>query len=112
MNQKENFVYLLLFIAVFHVIVFGFKIVNQEQEIEQLKNQPRMIVYEVKGAGGIIDRAGGIIDRAGTITAKNVLEGRYTVTVNGYGNFLVNKEQYDNLKIGDQMPEYLKGIGN
>lgn len=105
MNQKENFVYLLLFIAVFHVIVFGFKIVNQEKEIEQLKNQPRMIVYEVKGAGGIIDRAG-------TITAKNVLEGRYTVTVNGYGNFLVNKEQYDNLKIGDQMPEYLKGIGN
>lgn len=104
MNQKENFVYLLLFIAVFHVIVFGFKIVNQEQEIEQLKNQPRMIVYEVKGAGGIIDRTG-------TITAKNVLEGRYTVTVNGYGNFLVNKEQYDNLKIGDRMPEYLKGVG-
>lgn len=105
MNQKENFVYLLFFIAVFHVIVFGFKIVNQEQEIERLKNQPKMIVYEVKGAGGVIDSTG-------TITAKNVLEGRYTVTINGYGNFLVNKEQYDSLKIGDQMPEYLKGIGN
>lgn len=105
MNQKENFVYLLLFIAVFHVIVFGFKIVNQEQEIEQLKNQPRMIVYEVKGAGGIIDRTG-------TITAKNVLNGRYTVTIDGYGNFLVNKEQYDSLRIGDQMPEYLKGVGS
>lgn len=105
MNQKENFVYLLLFIAVFHVIVFGFKIVNQEQEIERLKNQLKMIVYDVKGAGGIIDRTG-------TITAKNVLEGRYTVTINGYGNFLVTKEQYDSLKIGDQMPEYLKGLGS
>lgn len=105
MNQKENFVYLLFFIAVFHVIVFGFKIVNQEQEIERLKNQPKMIVYEVKGAGRVIDRTG-------TVTAKNVLEGRYTVTINGYGNFLVTKEQYDNLKVGDQIPEYLKGIGN
>jgi cell division protein FtsI/penicillin-binding protein 2 len=105
MTKKENFVYLLFFIAVFHVIVFGFKVVNQEQEIERLKNQPKTIIYKV-------DNAGGEIDRIGTITAKNVLEGRYTVTINGYGNFLVTKEQYDSLKIGDQMPEYLKGIGN
>nr|UVY18227.1 MAG: Protein of unknown function (DUF1372) [Bacteriophage sp.] len=105
MNQKENFVYLLFFIAVFHLIVFGFKIVNQEQEIKRLKNEPKMIIYKV-------DNAGGIIDRTGTITAKNVLEGRYTVTINGYGNFLVSKEQYDSLKVGDQMPDYLKGVGN
>lgn len=105
MSQKENFLYLSLFFAVFHVIVFGFKIVNQEQEIERLKNQPKTIIYKV-------DNAGGIIDQVGKISAKNVLEGRYTVTINGYGNFLVTKEQYDSLKIGDQMPEYLKGIGN
>lgn len=105
MNQKGNFVYLLLFIAVFHLIVFGFKIVNQEQEIERLKNQPKTIIYKV-------DNAGGIIDQTGKISAKNVLEGRYTVTINGYGNFLVNKEQYDSLRIGDPMPEYLKGLGN
>lgn len=105
MNRKENFVYLLFFIAVFHLIVFGFKIVNQEQEIKRLKNEPKMIIYKV-------DNAGGIIDRTGTITAKNVLEGRYTVTINGYGNFLVSKEQYDSLKVGDQMPDYLKGVGN
>ena len=102
MSKKEWFVF---FLAIFHVIVFGIKIINQDQEIKRLKNQPRMIVYEVKGAGDVIDRTG-------TITAKNVLEGRYTVTINGYGNFLVNKEQYDNLKIGDPMPEYLKGLGS
>lgn len=105
MNQKENFLYLLLFFAVFHVIVFGFKIVNQEQEIKRLENQPKTIIYKV-------DNAGGIIDQVGKISAKNVLEGRCTVTINGYGNFLVSKEQYDSLKVGDQMPEYLKGIGN
>ena len=102
MSKKEWFVF---FLVIFHLIVFGIKIINQDQEIKRLENQPKIVVYEVKSAGGIIDQAG-------TITAKNVLEGRYTVTVNGYGNFLVNKEQYDSLKIGDQMPEYLKGIGN
>lgn len=105
MSPKENFKSLLIFIAFFHVIVFGFKIVNQEQEIKRLENQPKTIIYKV-------DNAGGVIDRTGTITAKNVLEGSYTVTINGYGNFLVTKEQYDSLKVGDQIPEYLKGIGN
>lgn len=105
MTKKENFISLLLFFATFHVIVLGIKVVNQAQEIKRLKNQPKTIIFKV-------DNAGGVIDRTGTITAKNVLEGRYTVTINGYGNFLVNKEQYDSLRIGDQMPEYLKGIGN
>lgn len=105
MTTKEKFITLLAFSAVFHMIFLTVQVTNKNQEIERLKNQPKMVVYEVKGSGGVIDRTG-------TITAKNVLEGRYTVTINGYGNFLVNKEQYDSLIIGDQMPEYLKGIGN
>lgn len=102
MSTKESFAFSF---AVFLVIVFGTKIISQSQKIERLESQPKIVVYEVKGAGDVIDLTG-------TITAKNVLEGRYTVTINGYGNFLVNKEQYDSLKIGDQMPEYLKGIEN
>lgn len=105
MTKKEYFSYFLAFIAIFQIIVLNVEVVSQRQEINRLESQPKMIVYEVKGAGGIIDRTG-------TITAKNVIEGRYTVTINGYGNFLVNKEQYDSLKVGDQIPEYLKGIGN
>ena len=104
-TKKEYFSYFLAFLAVFQIIVLNIQVINQAQEIKRLKNQPKMIVYEVKSAGDIIDHTG-------TITAKNALEGRYTLTVNGYGNFLINKEQYDSLKIGDQMPEYLKGIGN
>lgn len=105
MTKKEYFSYFLAFLAVFQIIVLNIQVINQAREIKRLENQPKMIVYEVKSAGDIIDHTG-------TITAKNALEGRYTVTVNGYGNFLINKEQYDSLKIGDQMPEYLKGIGN
>lgn len=105
MTTKERFISLIAFFATFHMIIFAVKVVTQSQEIERLKNQPKTIIYKV-------DNAGGIIDQTGTITVKNVLNGRYTVTINGYGNFLVNKEQYDNLKIGDQMPEYLKGVGS
>ena len=105
MTKKEYFSYFLAFIAIFQIIVLNVEVVSQRQEIKRLENQPKMIVYEVKSAGGVIDRTG-------TITAKNVIEGRYTVTISGYGSFLVNKEQYDSLRIGDQMPEYLKGIGN
>lgn len=105
MTTKERFISLIAFFATFHMIIFAVKVVTQSQEIERLKNQPKTIIYKV-------DNAGGIIDRAGTVTAKNVLEGRYTVTISGYGNFLVNKEQYDSLKIGDPMPEYLKGVGS
>ena len=105
MNKKEGFSFFLAFIAIFQIIVLNIEVINQRQEIKRLENQPKTIIYKV-------DNAGGVIDRTSTITAKNVIEGRYTVTISGYGNFLVNKEQYDSLRIGDQMPEYLKGIGN
>lgn len=105
MTTKEKFITILAFSAVFHMIFLTVQVTKKDQEIERLKNQPKTIIYKV-------DNAGGIIDRTGTITAKNVLEGRYTLTISGYGNFLVNKEQYDSLKIGDPMPEYLKGLGS
>lgn len=105
MNKKEPFIFFLAFLAVFQIIVLNIQVVNQAQEIKRLIDQPKMVVYEVKGSGGLVDRPG-------TITAKNVLNGRYTVTISGYGNFLVNKERYDSLKIGDPMPEYLKGVGS
>ena len=105
MNKKEGFIFFLAFLAILQIVTLNLETVEQRKEIERLKNQPKMVVYEVKASGGIIDRTG-------TITAKNVLEGRYTVTISGYGYFLVNKEQYDSLKIGDPMPEYLKGIGS
>lgn len=105
MTEKKWFSNFFTFFAIIQIIALNIKVINQRQEIKRLENQPKTIIYKV-------DNAGGIIDQAGKITAKNVLEGRYTVTINGYGNFLVNKEQYDSLKVGDPIPEYLKGIGN
>lgn len=44
------------------------------------------------------------------ITDKGIIEGRYTVTAGAYGKFLVTKEQYDNLQVGDEIPDYLRRI--
>ena len=48
----------------------------------------------------------------GQITDKEIIEGRYTVTVNAYGKFLVTREQYEAVKVGDPIPDYLKKRGS
>lgn len=68
----------------------------------QPKKQP-IIIHVVDNSGGMM---------AGQITDKEIIEGRYTVTAGAYGKFLVTKEQYESLKVGDQIPEYLKKRGN
>ncbi|CAM3215489.1 Phage protein [Streptococcus pluranimalium] len=65
--------------------------------------QQPVIVYQVDSAGGVM---------VGKITDKEIIEGRYTVTAHAYGKFLVTKEQYESLKVGDQIPEFLKKRGS
>ena len=64
----------------------------------ETSKQP-IIIYKVDNAGVDID---------GKIVDKEIIEGRYTVTVASYGRFLVSKSQYESLKVGDDMPTYLK----
>lgn len=66
------------------------------------KKQP-IIIHVVDNAGGMM--AGQIID-------KEIIEGRYTVTAGAYGKFLVTKEQYEALSVGDEIPDYLKKRGS
>ncbi len=67
------------------------------------KPKQTIIIYQVDNAGGVM---------VGQITDKEIIEGRYTVTAGAYGKFLVTKEQYESLKVGDEIPDYLKKRGN
>lgn len=67
------------------------------------KPKQPIIIYQVDNAGGVM---------VGQITDKKIIEGRYTVTAGAYGKFLVTKEQYESLKVGDPIPEYLKKRGS
>lgn len=51
--------------------------------------------------------AGAVFNRP-VIAQKGQNDGRYYVVVRHYGRYLVNEEQYKTLKIGDDMPEFLK----
>lgn len=70
----------------------------------QLKTQrPKIVLHVVDNAGGSI---------VGKVTDKEIIEGRYTLTIGAYGKFLVTKEQYESVAVGDDVPEYLKKRGS
>ena len=48
----------------------------------------------------------------GKITGKEMVGKLYTIDCGAYGKFLVSKEQYDNVRVGDAIPSYLRGRGN
>ncbi|NQP30710.1 DUF1372 family protein [Streptococcus suis] len=90
------------------VILFGviialiIKLEQSKQEIMRLKEQQPVIIYQVDNAG---------TEMFGKVTAKDVVDGHYYVEVKPYGKFLVTREQYGEIEIGQEMPEYLKGRG-
>lgn len=75
------------------------QVVKLEQQVEELKNRKPVIIYQVDNAGG---------ELIGTVTDKAIVDGYYTVTIGAYGKFLVTKEQYESINIGDDAPGYLK----
>lgn len=75
------------------------QVVKLEQQVEELKNRKPVIIYQVDNAGG---------ELIGTVTDKAIVDGHYTVTIGAYGKFLVTKEQYESINVGDDAPDYLK----
>lgn len=47
----------------------------------------------------------------GKITGKEMVGKLYTLDCGAYGKFLVSKEQYDSVQVGDDIPSYLNGRG-
>ncbi|HFU4117032.1 TPA: DUF1372 family protein [Streptococcus suis] len=73
---------------------------NWNERIRELESRQPIIIYQVDNAG---------TEMFGKVTAKDVVDGRYYVEVKPYGKFLVTREQYEEIEIGQEMPEFLKG---
>lgn len=84
------------------VLAGAIKINRLNKRIEQLEARKLITIHRVDNAGA---------EMYGRITDKEIIEGRYTVTAGAYGKFLVTKEQYDSLNVGDEIPDYLRGAG-
>ncbi|HEL2203490.1 TPA: DUF1372 family protein [Streptococcus suis] len=94
------------FVMVMLVLTFAISmsaIYKLKKQVEQLEARKPVIIYQVDNAG---------TDMFGKVTAKDVLDGHYYIEVGPYGKFLVTREQYEAIEIGQEMPEYLKGRGS
>lgn len=59
----------------------------------------------------VIHKADNAVELHGKITGKSKIKNLYTLDCGAYGKFLVSKEQYDSVNVGDDIPSYLKGRG-
>lgn len=94
------------FVMVMLVLTFAISmsaICKLKKQVEQLEARKPIILYQVDNAG---------TEMFGKVTAKDVVDSHYYVEVRPYGKFLVTKEQYEEIEIGQEMPEYLKGRGS
>lgn len=59
----------------------------------------------------LIHKADNAVELHGKVTGKSMVGKLYTIDCGAYGKFLVSKEQYDSVNVGDNIPSYLKGRG-
>ena len=60
----------------------------------------------------VIHKADNAVERHGKVTGKSMVGKLYTIDCGAYGKFLVSKEQYDAVNVGDDIPSYLRGRGS
>lgn len=59
----------------------------------------------------LIHKADNAVELHGKVIGKSKIKNLYTLDCGAYGKFLVSKEQYDSVNVGDDIPSYLKGRG-
>ena len=59
----------------------------------------------------VVHKADNAVELHGKVTGKSRVGKLYTIDCGAYGKFLVSKEQYDSVQVGDDIPSYLKGRG-
>lgn len=102
--MREHGIYIFSIVVLLAILMAAIIKINRLNErVEQLEARKLITIHRADNAGA---------EMHGRITDKEIIEGRYTVTAGAYGKFLVTKEQYDDLRVGDEIPDYLRGGGN
>ena len=99
--MREHSIYIFSIVVLLAILMAAIIKINRLNErVEQLEARKLITIHRADNAGA---------EMHGRITGKEVIDGRYTVTAGAYGKFLVTKEQYENLNVGDEIPDYLRG---
>lgn len=81
------------FIAILIVLSVGLN-VWQLDRIRELENKKPMLIYKTDNAGTEI---------FGKVVEKSRHGKLYTITIRDYGMFIVTKDVYEKLKVGDEV---------
>ena len=81
------------FITVCILVSAGLNIWQSNRIAELEKNKP-LVIYNADNQGAEIK---------GRVVEKGRHGKLYTITIRDYGVFVVTKEQYDNVKVGDEV---------
>ena len=81
------------------LLVAAYRIDALERQVAELKAKPA-IIYQVDNAGGLM---------IGKVTDKAIVDSKYTLDCGVYGKFLVTKELYESVNVGDDIPYELRG---
>lgn len=102
--MREHSIYIFSIVILLAILMAAIIKINRLNErVEQLEARKLITIHRADNAGA---------EMHGRITDKEIIDGRYTVTAGAYGKFLVTKEQYESLNVGDEIPDYLKQRGN
>jgi hypothetical protein len=101
--MREHGIFIFSIVILLAILMAAIIKINRLNErVEQLEARKLITIHRADNAGA---------EMHGRITDKEVIDGRYTVTAGPYGKFLVTKEQYESLSVGDEIPDYLRGAG-
>lgn len=81
------------FIAILIVLSVGLN-VWQLDRIRELENKKPMLIYKADNAGGEV---------FGVVVEKSRYGKLYTITIRDYGVFVISKDKYDKVKVGDEV---------
>ena len=81
------------FIAIWILLSAGLNIWQSDRIAELEKNKP-LVIYKADNAGAEI---------FGKVVEKGRYGKLYTVTIRDYGIFVVTREQWDKVKVGDEV---------
>ena len=97
--KKDNLPFVILLIGALLLLIVIFE---QNKTIKNLQTQldagKPVIIYRVDNIGA---------EMVGKVTSKEIIENKYVIEAGEYGKFLVTKEIYDSVQVGDDIPKIL-----
>ena len=97
-NKKEVIAEILFLLLSFSAVFFGLWTIHTNHRIDDLEQTRMYRVYD----------AGGLTSTVGKVTGKTLTGNKYTLSIGGYGKFIVTHDVWQKAVVGGDMPEEVR----